>query len=586
MHSKLFTTLLFFIISVSTYSQKVERTYHDPIGERIKEEYQVNSNGVKSGYYKKYWTDGSIEVTGQYTDGNKEGKWTTYEIKGRVLSIENYSNGKYNGIYKQWCIDGGIGTDGKYYLCNETTYKDGKEVTVNKFHSNGNKWVVIVPDGTCNTWYEGGQKKSEWKNESGSVVPNTAISWYENGQLRSETKNGKQYDYEESGQISRVLYDSLQYRVKQVYCEFKSGSFSEYYPCQISIIDTTKENFNLGRGFYIEIQMGMSGNKLQLNSIDTSIVEMYNGVSVEKKKLKSTTIYDEMGKPTQTTDHLNKIMIGYYPNGNIAGVNDNKNHLYREYYEDGSLKIVAQKDPYSDKLCCEYTEYSNSGSVSMFKEYDKSNGFIMAVSLNSDSTISSVESYIDSKNLQDDEANEYYCTYKSSYWVSQLGTKQSEFKNKSASNEVLGFIGIKELNSIGMKFKDATNFKDKVGYFRDYHERADFLIELANDDDSRQAYLKKVNSDTLNSIQTYDTEIRNLNTEKPDKKIFPKYEIVYDYLNSKLSTGSEEDKYLVSVRIINFQNVIAELYKTKDKEIMGVLKSNDEPESILKALNI
>jgi len=60
--------------------------------------YTDKSFTTKNGSYKEWWDDGDKKTDGQYTDGDKVGKWKYYNLKDGMLSLEvDYKDDKKNG---------------------------------------------------------------------------------------------------------------------------------------------------------------------------------------------------------------------------------------------------------------------------------------------------------------------------------------------------------------------------------------------------------------------------------------------------------------------------------------------------------
>ncbi len=49
----------------------------------IKEKYTLDRNGLKTGAYEEYYPNGKPKVEGSYNGDVKEGKWTTWDEKGK-----------------------------------------------------------------------------------------------------------------------------------------------------------------------------------------------------------------------------------------------------------------------------------------------------------------------------------------------------------------------------------------------------------------------------------------------------------------------------------------------------------------------
>lgn len=104
---KKFVTIAILLLSINAIAQKVEKEYY--YNGKLKKEYQVNSNGVKNGYYKSYGTNGVLYESSNYKNGEKHGTLTYFFVDnnpGKVNEIINFVDGKRHGEYKKWNFAG------------------------------------------------------------------------------------------------------------------------------------------------------------------------------------------------------------------------------------------------------------------------------------------------------------------------------------------------------------------------------------------------------------------------------------------------------------------------------------------------
>ena len=102
--NRIISTIIFLSFSfTNAYSQKVVRNYfHD---HTISEEFVINQNGFKHGFYKEYYGNKMPKIIGQYKNDLMEGEWKYFKDDGKPYKIETYKDGKHNGLWREWNID-------------------------------------------------------------------------------------------------------------------------------------------------------------------------------------------------------------------------------------------------------------------------------------------------------------------------------------------------------------------------------------------------------------------------------------------------------------------------------------------------
>ena len=127
-------------------------------------------NGEKHGKWTSYCEHGKIIEEGNYIDGNKEGKWISYFEDGQIWYEGNFKDGKeygkfiyygygnYNILHKvrlQTFKDGKLnGKHIEYHINGEinsiVNYKDEKKVGKNNFYDKDGKiyWSGYYENGT------------------------------------------------------------------------------------------------------------------------------------------------------------------------------------------------------------------------------------------------------------------------------------------------------------------------------------------------------------------------------------------------------------------------------------------------------
>ncbi|RFM30736.1 toxin-antitoxin system YwqK family antitoxin [Chitinophaga silvisoli] len=74
---------------------------------KISESFQLRSDSVKNGSYKKFFSDGTVESVGQFKNGIMDSSWTNYYQGGKIKEQQYYISGK------QFCEQKIFEPDGK-----------------------------------------------------------------------------------------------------------------------------------------------------------------------------------------------------------------------------------------------------------------------------------------------------------------------------------------------------------------------------------------------------------------------------------------------------------------------------------------
>ncbi|WP_405573612.1 energy transducer TonB [Winogradskyella sp. Asnod2-B02-A] len=77
----------------------------------------------KSGYFKSYYENGSIEIEAKHKNYDPVGEWKRYFKNGKVEWLVNYKDGVRDGIYKNFYKNGNLKLEGK----NKNDKKEGEE---------------------------------------------------------------------------------------------------------------------------------------------------------------------------------------------------------------------------------------------------------------------------------------------------------------------------------------------------------------------------------------------------------------------------------------------------------------------------
>ena len=91
---------------------------------------------------------------GNYKDGKRDGKWTTWYENGQIKSEEYYKDGERDGKWTTWYETGQI------------------------------KSEISFKDGNSTTWHKNGQIMSEKSIEDGGFVNRTIYHYFDNDKMR------------------------------------------------------------------------------------------------------------------------------------------------------------------------------------------------------------------------------------------------------------------------------------------------------------------------------------------------------------------------------------------------------------------
>jgi antitoxin component YwqK of YwqJK toxin-antitoxin module len=97
----LLLTLILFSITGYAQEQLILKKTHYPSG-KIKEEFQVDQNGNKQGFYVKYFENGVKQYEFNFSDNKKNGSCITRYMNGKVNIEANYIADKLSGTFKAW----------------------------------------------------------------------------------------------------------------------------------------------------------------------------------------------------------------------------------------------------------------------------------------------------------------------------------------------------------------------------------------------------------------------------------------------------------------------------------------------------
>jgi antitoxin component YwqK of YwqJK toxin-antitoxin module len=299
------------------------------------------SNGKKDGVWTTWYRNGQKESKVDYDDGRKDGKWTHWYENGKKYSEENYDDGVKDGKHVRWNKSGDLVFKGSY--------------------NNGNK------DGKWTHWYENGKKYSE-ENYDDGVKDGKHVRWNKSGDLvfkgsyNNGNKDGKWFvtsDLFLNEMVDGQLYDPYSFTKKNIYLVFDNGKKDGEYIERDSLGNIVlKGLFNNG------IKDGNWFSKIQLRINDKEIWSPEDNVHpiFDNGKLVGKWRRNWKGKEIKLnmdgTDHLgedriikSKSLQGMIKNGQkdswwwVIGeggpYKDDKKEGFWEFWENGQRTLAG-----------------------------------------------------------------------------------------------------------------------------------------------------------------------------------------------------------------------------------------------------
>ena len=195
--------------------QKIKKTYF--INDNLYEEYEVNEDGLRNGYYKSFHDNGQLRLELSYSEGKQNpGTIISYHKNGnKAREVVLSKNGNLNGAFTEWHDNGQLKKQGVYnedvrtiqkeweengnvHIESELNEKGERHGVTRLYHKNGQLQVEenftngIQDDGTVISYYDNGSKARQIIRLRGDL--NGKFSeWYQNGKQKIEGtyNNGK-----------------------------------------------------------------------------------------------------------------------------------------------------------------------------------------------------------------------------------------------------------------------------------------------------------------------------------------------------------------------------------------------------------
>lgn len=535
-----FITLAFLITnSIVTFAQKVEREYYPNL--RVKYEWQVNSTGVKDGYFKSFATDGKVYEKGFYTNGKKSGVWTSYGIMqgfpAEIASTMEYDNDKMNGRYIQYCWN-----QAKRYICGDYIYKAGEEVKALTYHENGNL-----------------QYKRDREN-------GIYEEFFLDGTPKKETKDGKRYTYDKSYRgkyVSSILFDSLNHAYRYTFSDDHKLSSIDIYEKSDKCIDCGEKIIQYGFSNLSKPNAYKGNTQLKLDSLICFNAYSFYKNSPNPNNKKESCPYDFQTGDIKiiSSDSNSYYLIHYFPSNNenisTSKQYDLNNNIIRQTVEENKEVKEANKKNAEKEFEAFYIEYQKKelDSLKLFT----SNYWSTYKPINKKSNEIENDYYYPTCHPVKGEGREFetciYCIY---------------YEN----NNHLTFFNPEDIELI----ESQASF---------YYEISKLYLKMRYKSPEINAYLNQINpiKSKYNSnkellknrieLKNNYTIINELNKENKKKSIFKLLNQLYteesNFINNK--TNQLNDRILRSKQLITITERVITLYKQEKPEIEEKLKN-------------
>lgn len=186
--------LILSLVAFHSYSQKIMKTYYDYYNIKLKEEYQIDKNGYKNGYYKSFHENKLPKEVGQYKGDLQTGIWKTYQEDGKLYQEATFKEDEYNGITKVWRNGKGF-----HKLSVVRYFEMGNEIRTIEYYEEGGIQSDIKKDGECKYLYRNTKPAKIWQNQNFKEVSSSVKIW---------SKDGKPFELQKKVRGINFTYDS------------------------------------------------------------------------------------------------------------------------------------------------------------------------------------------------------------------------------------------------------------------------------------------------------------------------------------------------------------------------------------------
>jgi uncharacterized protein len=175
----------------------------------------VNEAGNRTGRWKDYYPDGSVQAEGQYLNNLRTGAWKFYSTDGKAEQTGSFNSGRADGVWRWYYPDGSL-------LREEEYFQGRRDGSYTEYSPSGE--IMITGQ------YADGEKNGLWKFSSGDyseegnyiigLMDGVWRSWYPDEKLRFKgnyvqgNAHGTHYYYYPDGKIMEERYYDMGIREK------------------------------------------------------------------------------------------------------------------------------------------------------------------------------------------------------------------------------------------------------------------------------------------------------------------------------------------------------------------------------------
>ncbi len=235
-------TLVATSIFLASCSGRIEEEITDPISKKVREKYEYietdDGSRKKDGYYKQWYSNGQIKVSGNFLLNKKDGEWKMFYKDGTLERHAFYSADSLNGKQLRFYPNGNKKSESNYVM----NKMDGE---YKRWHENGNleseeTLVNGEREGVVSTFFENGAKFTQGDYNNGKLVGTYSV-WYENGKP-SEVSN---YENGELSGAHKKFFKNGNIQIEGDYSEgLKSGTWKTHFEDGNIFTETFEKGIN------------------------------------------------------------------------------------------------------------------------------------------------------------------------------------------------------------------------------------------------------------------------------------------------------------------------------------------------------
>ena len=202
---------------------------------------QADQNGLKQGYWKKYYSNGNLKYYGFFKDDKPVGELKRYFESGNLKAIMNFNSSRNYSEIKMFYENGTLAAQGYYFgskkdslwryysyyektLISDEIYTKGiKNGLSNKYYSNGNiaekiEWKNNIKNGIWEQYYQDNSLRLRGHYINSKLSGDYTV-YYPNGHVQvagnyhEDKRHGKWIFYDEKDSVKSELnfhYDKVE----------------------------------------------------------------------------------------------------------------------------------------------------------------------------------------------------------------------------------------------------------------------------------------------------------------------------------------------------------------------------------------